>query len=282
MPVSAAAAARLVEVLESRTLLSGTVNVSDDTLRVSGDANVPNTITLAETADGDSVVVTINGETQTVSLKGVKKVRVAGSSQRDVIRIDQTNHEFETFCSIETFGGDDYVVCGQEKDYVYLGDGNDTVRLGNGRNKAYGEAGNDHLVGGDDRDLLVCGAGNDQAEGGDQSDEITGDNGNDVLSGGLEDDLIFGGRGNDIINGDDQRDVLVGGTGNDTMNGGADKDERFGNAGDDSLDGGDGRDSIWVGDGDDVILSASKADQDEFPKIDKFLRGISTGLGLGL
>jgi len=264
------------ESLESRRLLSASVR-SGDTLRISGDSGVDNVITLAPTADGDSVVVTINGEVETVSLNKVKKVRIAGSSGRDEIRVDETNHLFEVFTSIETFGGNDFVVCGSEKDYVYAGDGNDTVRVGNGRNKAFGEAGNDHLTGGEDRDLLVGGAGNDQIEGGDARDEITGDKGNDVLYGGDAADLIMGGGGNDLIFGEAGRDVLVGQDGNDTLSGGSDSDELFGNAGDDNLDGGPDRDTLWGGDGNDVLTTGGgggKTHSGEFDGIEIFLREI--------
>jgi len=265
------------ETLESRRLLSASVLRTGDTLRIFGDAGVDNVITLAPTADGDFLVVTINGRAETVSLNDVDKVRVAGSSGNDDIRVDESNHRFEVFASIETFVGNDFVVCGSEKDFVYLGDGHDTVRLGAGRNKAFGEAGNDHLTGGEDRDLLVGGAGHDQIEGGGARDEITGDNGNDVLYGGDAADLVMGGKGDDLIFGEAGRDVLVGQLGNDTISGGSDVDELFGNAGDDSLSGGSGRDTLWGGDGTDVLSSGGgggKTHAGEFEGINAFLREI--------
>ena len=74
----------MAEQMEPRILLSSVARTSG-TLRVYGDAGVDNVIVVGFDATKDNVVVTVNGATQSVVSKDLKRVRIFGDSGNDRI-----------------------------------------------------------------------------------------------------------------------------------------------------------------------------------------------------
>src|SRR5688500_12019655 len=97
------AAAAVIETLEPRTLLSG-ASVHGDVLKVVGDMNSPNSILVANSADGSAVEVSIEftnrrGVSKVLGMSfpkslGFSKVVIRGGNKYDCIRVDQTAGPF--------------------------------------------------------------------------------------------------------------------------------------------------------------------------------------------
>jgi Ca2+-binding RTX toxin-like protein len=246
-----------IECLESRRLLSASATLGPyGWLRVVGETDVPNQITVGYAPDGTTVQVDLNGDVQ--SFTGVQRVLLLGGLADDQLAIDQTNAPFDLPAVIKGFWGDDTITGGDENDFLYGGVGADVIDAGNGRNFVDGGFGDDQITGGDGRDfvwggpghdlintggagdVVHAGLGNDTVNGGDGNDWIAGNEGNDQLNGEAGDDKIWGGSGRDLITGGIGNDWLLGGLGNDTIQGGDGDDHVFGGLGDDTLDGGAG------------------------------------------
>ncbi|NVO29160.1 hypothetical protein HJ526_17180 [Donghicola sp. C2-DW-16] len=93
-----------------------------------------------------------------------------------------------------------------------------------------------------------------------------GDTANDTIDGGAGNDILGGAGGADTINGGAGNDTVYGGAGNDTIDGGvgddmiwtgADTDTVVASAGNDTIGGGAGADNLNGGDGNDIIYGGS-------------------------
>ena len=245
----------IVEALESRQLLSGAV-LSHGMLRVFGDLQSTNNITVRNSIDGlnvDVVITSVNqaglSRTFTKSFAkalGISSVFVRGGAKDDVITFSESNGVFTIGARVLGLGGNDSITTASGNDIIFSGAGNDGVNAGNGMDWIRGMTGDDSLVGGGGNDRINAGPGNDQVDGGGNADMLRGEVGNDLLVGGSGDDLVYGGFGNDAIIGDSGNDALWGGAGDDNIDGGSGNDTVGGFLGTNALTGGSGQDTFVV------------------------------------
>ncbi len=192
---------KTMESLEGRAMLSANATLDHGVLRVKGIEDAPNTIVVANSADGLAVNVSIsamrkNGVTKTFTASFPKtlvidKVRINGGHQADNISINQTTSPFTIKTHIEGRGGADVIVAGDEDDVIVGGAGPDSINAGAGNDLVFGRHGNDILVGGEGNDTLWGGGGSDSVDGG---------NGDDVLGGILgAPNTLMGGAGHDTF-----------------------------------------------------------------------------------
>src|SRR3989442_1290672 len=126
----------LIETLESRRLLSGASFVNG-VVRVRGDENNNNEISVANSADGTNLDVTIKWTTANHVSKtfnasfpkslGLKKLNITGGKRADTITVGILNGSIGLNTRIESRRGDDTINLFDERDVVYAGGGNDTV-----------------------------------------------------------------------------------------------------------------------------------------------------------
>ena len=164
---------------------------------------------VAISRSGDSLVLSINGTTDKLTVSSYFNNDAAGNYKVEEIRFaDGTVWNVDTVkakAQLST-SGNDSLYGYATADTISGGDGNDTI---------YGYAGDDTLNGDNGADTLNGGDGNDTLNGGDGADYLTGDNGNDILNGGTGNDYLYGSAGNDILDGGAGNDYLSGGTGAD-------------------------------------------------------------------
>jgi Ca2+-binding RTX toxin-like protein len=180
----------LFENLESRRLLSASLNTTTGLLTITGTDNADR-IVAAKTSTGKLLV------TQSTLTPATSTTKAAVTTTRSTFDLTKVKSIL-----------------------VNAGGGNDVVDLAGGffhplsiPSTINGGAGNDWLVGGNGADSISGGAGNDRIFGRGGNDTLSGDDGNDLLVGGLGADKILGGAGNDLL---DARD----GSGKDTVDGG--------------------------------------------------------------
>jgi Ca2+-binding RTX toxin-like protein len=186
-----------LETLESRTLFAN-AHVLGEVLAVHGDRGATNTISVADSADGqgldvDVTSVTRRGVTKTFEASfpkslGYARVHVRGGQRADVINFGSEAAPFTIEARVNGFAGDD------------------TINTGSG---------NDQIVGGNGADVIPAGAGNDTVRAGRGADQIFGEDGDDILWGGLGDDQIDAGSGNDKLGGVLGINKMLGGDGAD-------------------------------------------------------------------
>lgn len=266
-----------LESLEGRRLLSTTFE--NGVLTIEG-TDQADTIELALSAEGTSLVVTLNGKAQpAVLIRRIDGVRVNGGAGNDRITSELPAN---TAFWIELFGGDgrdtliggpadenlhgqggndyldgnggnDWLWGGEGDDVVKGNEGDDSLRGGAGNDSIWGQAGDDWVTGDSGNDLINGGIGDDSLLGGWGSDSIDGESGHDWLKGGRAGDLLIGGAGDDTIDGQGGNDSVAGGLGRDSLTGGAGRDQMQGGYGDDRLLGGDQSDTLWGNEGLDAI-----------------------------
>jgi Ca2+-binding RTX toxin-like protein len=188
-----------LESLETRRLLTG-ASISHGVLRVYGDSDNHNIITVQNSTDSKSVDVSVSWLTP----KNVKKnfsaefpdtlkfskIDIFGGIRGDTINVGQANGTFAYKTRIDAGRGNDTITTGAEVDVIYAGKGNDVVSAGGGADLVYGGDGNDNLNGGD---------GNDTLWGGHGADTINGNAGDDKLGGVLGENTLVGGAGKDTF-----------------------------------------------------------------------------------
>jgi len=143
-----------------------------------------NRLTVA-TADVRSIVVTGNGSSETIDLRGVTSATFPALGHG---RVDVLGN-----------GGHDTIHGSAFGDILRGGTGHDDIR---------GESGDDVIEGGDEWDSL---------KGGDGNDTLVGGAGDDFLYGGAGSDTLQGGAGNDTLVGEDGDDTLLGENGSDAI-----------------------------------------------------------------
>lgn len=222
------------ESLESRRMMSVSLNATTGLLTVTG-RSVSDTLTvMPKTVAGQSYLeVSDNGVKTSYLLASVKTIRLIGNAGNDTLIVGST---ITRPAILDGGEGKDVLTAGGGRDFLYGGDGDDSLYGGGDNDALYGGNGNDNLYGQGGSDQLFGGAGNDNLNGGDQGDTLDGGEGNDTLRGGNHNDTLKGGNGNDLLYGDAGNDLLYGGNGNDSLQGGA---------GDDTYNGGWGADDLF-------------------------------------
>lgn len=131
-------------------------------------------MSVVATGDG-SAVVTVNGESKTVSLDRIKRFMFDGRDGNDVMTM-----------SAEVFA------------FMAGGEGDDTMTVtGLKAAKMHGGKGNDVMTGGAGNDKMVGGHGDDVMKGMAGADKMVGNHGSDQMSGGEGADAVAGGGGVD-------------------------------------------------------------------------------------
>lgn len=263
LTVSGESLGRLLDVAEETIQL--TIEASDTGIGISNQELIVfgseegDTILIRES--NDTLVATLNDETQSFNLSDVTRIRIDGFGGADSIRVNSPLPAVVNAGDGDdtVFGGsgDDVINGGAGDDAIDGRNGNDSVRgnqghdLINGRggsDSLVGDTGRDTILGGDERDTIRGGGGHDSilAQGGD--DAVLGNTGADTIRGGNGNDWIDGGRGPDSLHGERGTDSLIGGDHDDFLSGGEDADTLSGDSGADELRGGLGDD--WIGDSD--------------------------------
>jgi PKD repeat protein len=167
----------IVERLEIRRLLSGTVSLNGSTLVIVGSGD-PNTISVD--LQNNSMVATVDGSSQSFAASSVNEIQVYGGNGGDTVSIDPN------------------ISVAQE---IYGGSGNDSITVGGGDATVNGGSGNDTIIGTDGTDTFHGGSGNDSLVGGTGPATLYGDAGNDTIIGQSGEDTISGGTGTNVTSG---------------------------------------------------------------------------------
>ena len=185
------------DTLESRRLMSGTINVGPLLIdrfnnRIAWD---PSVLNVAGTEGNDQIritrtptqlVVNVNGRGSFAPISAIRSLRILGLGGHDRIML------------VDPAGKPAMVDAGAGNDYVFGGPANDT------------------LYGGDGRDWIQANNGDDYLSGGAGDDILEGAAGNDVFSGDAGFDRMFGQTGNDFFYANDRQvDMVDGGLGYD-------------------------------------------------------------------
>ena len=163
-----AAVAPAVELLESRTLLS--ISLDQGVLSVLGTGGRDNITFSLKSGDSSTLVATCNSQRAEYAVSSITRLQAYG------------------------FRGDDSISATGLSIPVafYGGAGNDTLVGGSGNDILSGDGGNNLLMGNGGNNRLLGGLGNDRIIGGLGNDTIRGGGGEDVINGG-------GGGGYDFI-----------------------------------------------------------------------------------
>jgi Ca2+-binding RTX toxin-like protein len=164
------ATAAIVEEMEQRRLLSGTVTaivLTGGMLNVSGSTG--DDVIAVSTKDSGSTIAVYSGTAQ-----------IAGFPASSINGIVVNGND----------GNDTVTTTPPKPTTVNGGDGNDTITGSAGNDTIKGDAGNDSLTGA---------LGNDDIEGGTGDDILDGSAGNDTVQGFQGADLLSGGTGTDTV-----------------------------------------------------------------------------------
>jgi Ca2+-binding RTX toxin-like protein len=281
----------MIDTLESRRLMSVSLNGTTHLLTVTGTSNDD---VISVKVVGSVLTVTDNGVKKSFATGNVAKVKVLGNAGADKITLDASvfkPSEIDTGTG-GVSGGGDTVQGGSGKDLIQLrsdfsivhgGAGDDTVNVFSGANGVTGDAGNDAVV-----VKLTSGPRENGFNGGTGIDRIDyststqnmvirngstgrysgfsntipvvdgasadGVSGFENLFGGSGDDYILGTDGNNILRGNGGNDYAYGYKGNDKLFGGAGSDRLYGNEGNDFLQGDAGNDFLYGGAGNDSMF----------------------------
>jgi Ca2+-binding RTX toxin-like protein len=166
--------------------------------------------TIKAVVSGDSVVVKIDGTSQSYNLAPIHLVKIVGNAGDDTIKIGAG----VPVAIINGTAGDNDTV--QAKN-----DAADTILGGSGANSLTGGGGSaESLVGGSGNDTLVAGHGNDTLVGGDGDDSLLGGSGADLLLGGTGPDTLSAGSASNTLRGNGGDDSLAGNGTGAVLNGG--------------------------------------------------------------
>ncbi len=247
----------LVEVLESRRLLSSATLGGAGLLTVRADAGAANTITVQYSDDGLSVDVSVSsvkGHAATRTLTksfartmNITKVLVVGSTKSNDITVGTSNN-FLIETEIQDHGGSDTIAVGDQNATINGGHGDATITAGGGDDTIFGATGSNQITVGD---------GNDSIQGGNGGDTIIAGNGTDIIVGGHKATAFHVGDGNDMIFGEAAKDIIVAGNGTDTIWAGKGNSQITAGDGNDALGAVVGRNTIVGGNGHNTFLVRS-------------------------
>jgi Ca2+-binding RTX toxin-like protein len=264
-----ASAQRVIETLESRTMLDATLD--GNVLRVEGTGGDDKIVVSAAGQNASQVLVRIgNGQPQRFRDANITRIRINGGGGDDNIKVTFTRGDLSQDVVINGGGGDDIIRGAGGDDVINGGDGNDILHGRKGDDTVDGGEGDDLVLGHSGGDVLNGGADDDIIYGLSGQDTLRGDGGNDTMGGDKEDRLNFldpnltsNQQGIKKQNGED--DVLDGGAGDDWLLGGieSDYDPRFTEGGEDPKPfdpGSNGQDTMTGGPGNDVIDARGRDD----------------------
>lgn len=157
---AAAGAASPIESLEDRRLMAATVSVVGRELRVVGDAQQRNRLSVD--LRGSAVVVTANGVQRSFARSALASVSITGGAADDWIEVAKA---LTLPATIRGGGSYDVIQGGGGPDTVYGGPGPDSITGRGGRDVMYGEDGDDWISGTAGLDTAFGGPGNDKVVG---------------------------------------------------------------------------------------------------------------------
>lgn len=189
-----------VESLESRRLLSGSAEVVDGRLEITGTEAGDAILVSLHRGDSEQLDVRVNGALFTFDAADVDGVTVDALGGNDKVTVSEKNGPLYVGFMVDGGDGNDTITTGSGNDVIDGEDGNDRVSAG---------AGDDQMTGGDGNDKLDGGADNDTADAGDGRDKVTGGMGDDNLDGGAGRDSIAPGQGTDRVAIDDANPAEV-------------------------------------------------------------------------
>ncbi|HEX8911889.1 MAG TPA: calcium-binding protein [Humisphaera sp.] len=238
-------AAPLVEPLEGRRLLSGTL-AYDARMRMVTYTGTDgaDAIDVSLAPDTGEVVFVENGKPAGRFPASVLFVNLSTKGGNDVVNV---MFDRQRYAHVEAGAGNDRVVTDTLGGDIYGQDGNDYLRA-NENNVIGGGRGADDMGGGnvwygDRGDYLVISVDDVANDGGKGEGDnvhacfaVTGGDGNDRISGGPGVDRLYGGNGNDRLWGNDGNDITDGGDGDDVIASSRGNDAFYGGPGTDTAD----------------------------------------------
>ena len=204
----------VLEALEGRTCMSGTVSLTNGVLLLQADPNLASVMQVQFQGNHNFVSAYTPYSLKSFPTSQIKKIVIVGSNKNDSIYIDP---RLALPASISGGAGNDTIKGGTGFDTIDGGDGNDLIYA---HGIIYTGAGNDTVWGSNNGDQIFGGSGNDLLIGGSGNDTIVGGSGNSTIIGGVGHDKLFAGQGNAVIHGGYGGVTLVGGPGHDTLYGG--------------------------------------------------------------
>jgi len=257
--VIASAAGSVIELLETRRLLSASVTAK--TLNIAGTSKADN-LSLSYSNSTGNITVRMNSEkAQTFAASKLQAINIATLAGNDNITLPSNLPTTIFFMTIDGGDGNDVINGSNLNDNEIGGNGNDSLFGNNGDDSLFGQAGDDSLSGGaGNKDRIYPGLGNDNCSGGagtfdtltyqDRKDGVT----SRIDGGGASGNLGTGEH--DTVANDFEN--AVGGDGNDRVIGNAGSNVVGGAKGNDTLDGGLGNDTIYGDEGTDTVTYASR------------------------
>src|SRR6476661_8666956 len=128
------------EPLERRRLMAAVFATAPGIVHAYGTFVVPNTITIALTPDGVSLVATVTAQTtigpivatRTFPAARVRALDIRGGAFDDTITVDQTNGSINKPSRVVAGQGNNVVTTGGGLDIIVTGNGNDSITSGDG------------------------------------------------------------------------------------------------------------------------------------------------------
>ena len=267
----------LIENLETRRMMSVSLNASTHVLTITGTDN-PDAITV-KVVNG-LLNVKDNGASKTFALPAVQKLAIFARAGADQVTLDQNvlvPSVIDSGTGHPAGGPGDVIQGGGGKDTIHLradfakargGNNSDAIYNYGGFNSVRGEAGNDILS---SKRTSVSDSSYDGGSGTDTIDYSAASSGLVIRNGqsgvyaegtgippvvlgfavdgvaGFEN--FYGGKGNDFIFGNGANNLIRGNGGNDYIRGGGGNDTLVGGAGEDAMFGDDGNDVFYSKDG---------------------------------
>lgn len=288
-----------IDALESRSLMSVSVDVPAQTLTINGRDGIQGDDVITAKVEAGLLKVSDNGADFSITASSIKKIFIFAKAGADQITLaPSVTQRAVVFSGSGGAGGaGDEIQTGSGNDEIRLqspfstargGSGNDYITNEVGASGLYGEAGNDQLLSrlvADGDSFYDGGPGYDAADysaakGGlvirnGQTGTYAADTGNPpIVSGATDDTLVnfegfYGGSGDDFIYGDNNSNLLRGNGGNDYLQGNGGADTIEGGAGTNTLVGNDGNDIFRSRNGaKDTVIGGSGFDQAQSDAID--------------
>ncbi|ERG69254.1 M91 family zinc metallopeptidase [Segniliparus rugosus] len=155
---------------------------------------------------GGRLVVTVNGQSQTLSAQDSQNVLIQTQGGNDRVSVDPNvtvRVRFQLGDGNDTI--DDQAIGGS---YIDAGAGDDTVTLGGGHNTVYLGSGNNTVTGTKGADYINGGSGNNKINAGSGNSVIYAGTGNSTVNAGTGKNTIYAGSGQATINNQGGNDTI--------------------------------------------------------------------------
>ena len=176
----------ILEALESRTFLSGSMAISNGVLYVTG-ASGNNTLTASQSAG--VLTLKLNGKQTSFNTAKFSRMDIRMGAGNDYVRLGTA---VDRPATIHMGDGNNYALGTNKGDVIYGGGGHDSL---------YGGGGNDVIWAGRGYEYCYGGAGNDTLHAGGGRDYLYGDGGYNYMYGGSGSSWLYGTRGYDHMYG---------------------------------------------------------------------------------